>query len=229
MNKINAVCTKMLPPIWGMSQKGPDRVRIITGDAKGISLKVPRSGTRPSSDQLREALFGILHNLLDCEGLAVLDLYAGTGALGLEALSRGAGSVTLVEKSAKAAAILKTNAATVSAAVTRARSGTEGHDGGSLSRVVTSASLQFTRETTQRYDLVFIDPPYELVEKELSALLELLPPLLHPEAIVVAELSSRSALPTWPPQLDLLDNRKYGDTRLLIFEHSGDTGVSHPA
>lgn len=204
-------------------------MRIITGDAKGIPLKVPRSGTRPSSDQLKESLFGILHNLLDFEGLTVLDFYAGTGALGLEALSRGAESVTLVEKSAKAAAILKSNAATVGAAVTRARRGEQDRDGGSLSRVVTSASLQFAKENTQQYNLVFIDPPYELVEKELSPLLELLPPLLRPDAIVVAELSSRSALPTWPPKLDLLDNRKYGDTRLLIFEHSGDTGVSHPA
>lgn len=197
-------------------------MRIITGDAKGIPLKVPRSGTRPSSDQLKESLFGILHNLLDFEGLTVLDLYAGTGALGLEALSRGAESVTLVEKSAKAAAILKSNAATVGAAVTRARCDEQDHGGDSLSRVVTSASLQFAKENTQQYNLVFIDPPYELVEKELSPLLELLPPLLRPDAIVVAELSSRSALPTWPPQLDLLDNRKYGDTRLLIFEHNQD-------
>src|SRR5690606_38793190 len=118
--------------------------RIIAGRAGSITLAVPDSGTRPTSDRVRESLFGALDAAGAVEGAAVLDLYAGSGALGLEAASRGAATVDLVEKSRRAAGVVRRNAEEVG----RALDGTPIH-------VHATAALAYTQGTMQSFDLVF--------------------------------------------------------------------------
>lgn len=158
--------------------------RIIAGFAGSLTLAVPRSGTRPTSDRVREAIFSALEARDAIDGASVLDLYAGSGALGLEAASRGAAEIVLVEKARAAADVCRRNAD----AITRAAVGT--------------------------FDLVFIDPPYDLDEAALAHDLALLAPLLSPDAAVVVERSSRSPEPRWPERIAHERRRDYGETTL---------------
>ena len=172
--------------------------RIVSGTAKGRTLKVPANGTRPTSDRVREALFSRLDHLgyvTDCE---VLDLYAGSGALGLEAASRGASFVQLVEHAKGAVNAIRENSRTLG-----------------LDVVVDNAKVEtwLAREPNRRFDLVFLDPPYALDEEDLARALQLLTPHLEHDAMVVVERSSRSPEPTWPAQLEREDERSWGDTR----------------
>lgn len=177
--------------------------RIIAGYAGSLTLRVPKSGTRPTSDRVREAIFSALESRDAIGGATVLDLYAGSGALGLEAASRGASEVVLVERSAAAAAVAKRNAAAVTAAARE--------DAPTVS-VVTQAVRSYLERAGVRAHLVFIDPPYELSEVELAADLALLRPLLAEDAVVVVERSSRTPEPNWPEGL-LPERRKdYGET-----------------
>ncbi|WP_368499198.1 16S rRNA (guanine(966)-N(2))-methyltransferase RsmD [Herbiconiux sp. A18JL235] len=191
--------------------------RIIGGAAGSLTLSVPRSGTRPTSDRVREAIFSALDARGGLDGLRVLDLYAGSGALGLEALSRGAASVTLVERNAGAARVARQNAATVERAV---RSTGAAAADAPPARVVVAAQAvqQFLRGLPvvpgAGFDVVFLDPPYELDETELAADLELLVPLLDPDAVVLVERSSRSPEPRWPGGLALDRTKAYGETVL---------------
>lgn len=178
--------------------------RIIAGRAGSIVLDVPDAGTRPTSDRVRESLFGALESADLVRGAAVLDLYAGSGALGLEAVSRGAASADLVEKSARAGAVAQRNAARVAKAV-----GTD-----AAIRVHRSSAEAYLRAARGRFDIVFLDPPYDLGETELSATLALLVPLLAPDARVVIERGSRSPEPSVPPGLALTRSKRYGDTAL---------------
>lgn len=180
--------------------------RIVAGFAGSLPLKVPKTGTRPTSDRVREAIFSALDARDAISGLRVLDLYAGSGALGLEAASRGARVVTLVEKNPQAAALCRTNAAALGKAAPKK---------GAPQITVTGQSVQsFLDSTDAGFDLVFIDPPYELSEVELAQNLASLAPLLHEEAVVMVERSSRSPEPSWPDGL-VCDRRKdYGDTTL---------------
>lgn len=187
--------------------------RIIAGDARGVALTVPRTGTRPTSDRVREALFSSLDARGALDGTAVLDLYAGTGALGLEALSRGAAEAWFVEKAPKAAGLLKRNASTVSDAL-RARSRTV------RTHVVTASALAFAERDGADYDVVFADPPYEVGNDELEQLLAALEPRLAPEGIVVLERGSRSGEPAAPAGLALEQSRRYGDTAILVYARS---------
>lgn len=180
--------------------------RIVSGFAGSLTLRVPKNGTRPTSDRVREAIFSALDARDAITGLRVLDLYAGSGALGLEAASRGARVVTLVEKNQQAAALCRANASAVAKAAPRSSA---------PQITVSGQSVQgFLESTSAGFDLVFIDPPYELSAEELAENLRALAPLLHEEAIVMIERSSRSPEPEWPSGLELDRRKDYGDTTL---------------
>lgn len=178
--------------------------RIIAGRAGSLVLDVPGSGTRPTSDRVRESLFGALESADLLRGAAVLDLYAGSGALGLEAASRGAASVDLVERAGAAAAVVRRNVAKVARAI--------GED--AALRVHATAVKAFLHGASGSFDLVFIDPPYDVGEEELAGTLELLAPLLSDGAIVVIERATRSPAPTLPAAMTPLRDKRYGDTTL---------------
>jgi 16S rRNA (guanine966-N2)-methyltransferase len=180
--------------------------RIIAGFAGSLTLAVPRSGTRPTSDRVREAIFSALQSRDALAGASVLDLYCGSGALGLEAASRGARTVTLVDSANAAAQAARDNAALVKSNLPR---------GQELEIMVTAHKAQAFLETNSDvWDVVLIDPPYDLGEAELQQALEALVPRLAPDAVVLIERSSRSAEPAWPRGLELDRRKNYGDTTL---------------
>ena len=184
--------------------------RIIAGAAGGTPLTaVPGSLTRPTTDRVKEALFSRLDAFNVIEGARVLDLYAGSGSLGVESGSRGAQAVDLVESDAKASAVCQRNADLVNGvlgrkAVTVHRSKVEPF----LDRASAAAM----------WDLVFLDPPYPLEEVALQAALQKLAPHLSPAAVVVVERSSRSPEPQWPESLARFAEKKYGETKLWYAE-----------
>jgi 16S rRNA (guanine966-N2)-methyltransferase len=187
--------------------------RIIAGFAGSLALAVPRSGTRPTSDRVREAIFSALEARGGLEGLRVLDLYAGSGALGLEAASRGAATVTLVEKNPAAARVARQNVSVVETAAKRA--GTGLHPRVEVAVQAVAAYLRAAPVVAGAgFDVVFIDPPYDLGETELTETLSALRPLLDPEAVVLVERSSRSPEPAWPEGLELDRSKSYGETVL---------------
>jgi 16S rRNA (guanine966-N2)-methyltransferase len=176
--------------------------RIIAGSAGSLVLSVPKTGTRPTSDRVREAIFSALEARNALEGAHVADLYAGSGALGLEAASRGAASVVLVEKGPAAIAACTANAAKVAK---QSRATIE----------VSGAAVQsYLASSAAQWDLVFLDPPYELGAAELTAALAALAPRLAEDAIVMVERSARDAEPVWPEGFELERRKDYGDTTL---------------
>ncbi|MBV0894645.1 16S rRNA (guanine(966)-N(2))-methyltransferase RsmD [Microbacterium sp. NC79] len=175
--------------------------RIIAGSARGLSLDVPGSGTRPTSDRVRESLLGALDSVDAIAGARVLDLFAGSGALGLECASRGAASVDLVEKAGQAAKVATTNAAKVA------------KSGAPLARVHAVAAATFLKSAHSPWDLVFLDPPYDIADADLNAVLVLLADRLSEEAIVIVERAKRSPGPDWAGAgLDAMREKTYGDT-----------------
>lgn len=176
--------------------------RIIAGEARGLRLDVPGKGTRPTSDRVRESLFGALDSSGAVAGSRVLDLYAGSGALGLEALSRGAVSADLVERSRQAAAVVRRNADTVTRSLT-----------GAAASVHESSVIAFLARASGRYDLVFTDPPYDLDDASMTADLVALAPLLAADGLVVIERARRSAPPDVAAAgLEVFREKSYGDT-----------------
>lgn len=179
--------------------------RIVAGTAGGRTLAVPGAGTRPTSDRVREALFSRLDHADAVDGAVVWDLYAGSGALGLEAASRGAREVVLVEASSAAAKVCRRNVTAV---------GLPGV------RVVTQRVATFLQHTSGPVDLVLCDPPYDVAEAELAAALVAVVVALAPGAVVVVERSVRTPEPTWPGGVRRTDERRYGDTVLWFAERS---------
>ncbi|CPU75647.1 16S rRNA (guanine(966)-N(2))-methyltransferase RsmD [Mycobacteroides abscessus] len=163
---------------------------------------MPPKGTRPTTDRVREALFSMLEARLDFEGIAVLDLFAGSGALGLEALSRGAQHVTFVESNAAASRVISANIATV------------GLPGAVLRQCPVSTFLSMSPD--RAYDLVLADPPYSVSTEEVSALLSRLTDhWVTDEALVVLERDASGPEAVWPDGWELI-SRKYGGTRLEL-------------
>jgi 16S rRNA (guanine966-N2)-methyltransferase len=181
--------------------------RIVSGFAGSLALKVPKSGTRPTSDRVREAVFSGLDARDAVRSARVLDLFAGSGALGLEAASRGASRIVLVEKSAAAAAICRRNAEAVARAAPKNARPTIDVRASAVQSYLSGASA-----SAERFDLVFVDPPYDLPDSELLAALTALVPLLAEDAVVCVERSTRDGVPTLPDALVLDRTRTYGET-----------------
>ena len=175
-------------------------MRVVSGVYGGRRLKAPPgTDTRPTADRVREALFSILGPV---SGLSVLDLYAGSGALGIEALSRGAAKVVFVESARRAADVIEENLTAL------------GAQGG---EVVPHDVLAWLRAADDpAFDLVFCDPPYDAAVRIAKPLTELLPHVAAQHALIVIESSKRNPLVL---DLPLVDERTYGDTRIAI--HSG--------
>ena len=181
---------------------------------------MPGSGTRPTSDRLREAIFSALDARDAIVGERVLDLYAGSGALGLEAASRGASHVTLVDR---VATVLRRNATRILAQVSAESAPTIEISSQPVQSFLKSAvsTGAASRSVETQWGLVFIDPPYDLGLVELQENLEALVPQLSEGATVVLERSSRTPAPAWPAGL-VLDKRKdYGDTALYWLRSTG--------
>jgi len=185
-------------------------VRIVAGRFKGTALAAPKSQcTRPTSDRLREAIFNILaHGLeMDLEGVRVLDLFAGTGALGFEAISRGAGHCTFIEEGAEARGVIRRNMEAMG---------------------LNGAAKIFRRDATRLgdtgtiapFDLVFADPPYDrgLGEKALSSASS--GGWLKPEAVCVLEERATANVDV-PAGFELIDRRQAGDSQVMFLRYLG--------
>lgn len=186
--------------------------RIIAGTMGGRTLRTPPgSGTRPTSDRVREALFSALDARDAVRGARVLDLYAGSGALGLEAASRGAASVVLVESDRRAAEVISGN-------VRELGLGRQVR----VTRSPVEAALARAAGESERADLVFIDPPYDVDEDSLGMVLgRLVAGWLAEGGLVVVERSKRSPEPAWPEGLERLGKpRKYGETTIWLAERA---------
>jgi 16S rRNA (guanine966-N2)-methyltransferase len=176
--------------------------RVIAGIAGGRRLKVPPSGVRPTGDRAREGLFNSLGSLLDLDGARVLDLYAGSGALGLEALSRGAAEVVFVESGPRVLPVLRANLAAV------------GRPGGRV--IAGSVPTVLAGPAPARFDVVLADPPYATAVEEVLGVLRALVAgrWLADGAVVVVERSSREEPWEWPTPLAGLRDRRYGEALL---------------
>lgn len=187
--------------------------RIIGGAAKGRRLRTPPGeATRPTADRVREALFSALESELgSLHGVRFLDLYAGSGAVGLEAASRGATQVTAVESNRRTARLVAGNAAEL---------------GVDLDLRAQPVAAVLATAPGAAYDAVFLDPPYPMAGEEVTAMLALL--VEHdwvlPGGTVVVERSARSVAPAWPEGLQLRRDKKYGETVLWYLRRDSDTG-----
>jgi 16S rRNA (guanine966-N2)-methyltransferase len=168
---------------------------------------VPGTTSRPTSDRVRESLFAILGPSLD--GARVLDLYAGTGALAIESLSRGAASAVLVEPAPAAVKVIAANLDTLGL-------------GGETRVRRTKAEVWLRSQRDGPFDLVLLDPPYDIPVGQLAGVLaRLARTALAPGATVVLEASSRSEAPPWPPELEAGEPRRYGGTTLHLAAYTG--------
>lgn len=184
--------------------------RIIAGVAGGSKLSnVPGDNTRPTTDRVKEALFSRLDAYDVLAGARVLDMFAGSGALGCEALSRGAVFVDFCDTYPKAQTVIQKNVALLQKALHSER----------IARVHHFSANAFLKNYAgDAWDLVFIDPPYAVENVELEELLELLSAHLADGAVVVVERSSRTAEPAWPAGVEKFAEKKYGETVLYYVE-----------
>ena len=193
---------------------GQIMTRIIAGRAKGQPLKVPVSGTRPTSDRVRESVFSATEHLLGgWSDVQVLDLYAGSGALGREAVSRGARSAVLVESSAQATSVIRANIAKTQLAA---------------HVVKADVTVWLAKQATDQFDLVFIDPPYTLAGKLVANVLRSLAEggWLADGAVVVVERDAKDDDLNWPAGFSDITRRRFGNTSVSrgvwYFADSGD-------
>jgi 16S rRNA (guanine966-N2)-methyltransferase len=175
-------------------------VRIVAGSRKGHRIAAPQGVvTRPTGDRVREAAFALVGPV---DGAKVLDLFAGSGAMGLEALSRGAASCVFVERDRGAARVIQANLEKLRLT------------GAVVANRAVASALREERERGRHYDLVFVDPPYEEWEAHAPVIAELLPAVLETHALVVVETSGRVE-PELP--LALVTARRYGSARITVF------------
>lgn len=178
--------------------------RIIGGSAGGRRIDTPRgAATRPTTDRVREALFSAIDSWCgSLTGLRFLDLYAGSGAVGLEARSRGAGVVTFVEQDRRTARLINANAQSIGFA--------------SVTVLTIPVERALSRGPAAPYDVVFSDPPYELPAEQVRTDLELLlgNDWLVPHALVVVERSARGPALEWPAGIEPRTHKRYGETSL---------------
>jgi 16S rRNA (guanine966-N2)-methyltransferase len=180
--------------------------RIVAGTVGGRTIEVPPKGTRPTSDRVREAIFSRLEHLDVLDGGRVLDLYAGSGALGLEAASRGAAEVVLVVSARRAADVARRNVAALGL--------------GRTVRVVADTAERYAASAAGLFDVVFLDPPYDLAEDALASVRahHAAPGMLAQGAVVVVERSTRSPEPAWPTGLAAFARKDYGETAVHYAE-----------
>lgn len=183
-----------------MRQDGPV-TRIVAGSAGGRKLRVPQRGTRPTSERVREALFNALDAGNELVGARVLDLYAGSGALGLEALSRGAADALFIESDRRAAETLRGNVDTLGLGG-RVRQG--------------KVEVVVAEGAPMPFEVVLADPPYVVTNADLTGVLESLARggWIAPGTLIVIERAVRDGELTWPAGYRLLRSKKYGDTAL---------------
>lgn len=178
--------------------------RIISGEARGRKIKVPPEGTRPTSDRAREGLFSSLQVRFGFVDKHVLDLFAGSGALGLEAASRGAAEVVLVENDPEACQIIEYNAGVVK------------HPNVRVEQM--KASTYVANAPKRHFDMVLADPPYDLADETVAEMVEALKPILTDGAVVVVERHRDSPETAWPeeftPTGQKLKRRTYGIARM---------------
>jgi 16S rRNA (guanine966-N2)-methyltransferase len=180
--------------------------RIVAGTLGGRRIVAPAGErTRPTSDRVREALFSTLESLVDLEGVRFADLYAGSGAVGLEALSRGASHVLLVESDARVGRVIRSNIAALGAA-----------PAARLAPGKVTTVLAAGPEGGQPYDVVFADPPYGVPDDDVAVMLAALVDggWLAADAVVVVERSTRSGPVSWVPGITGERSRRYGETTL---------------
>ncbi|GAA1811958.1 16S rRNA (guanine(966)-N(2))-methyltransferase RsmD [Nesterenkonia flava] len=178
--------------------------RIIAGTHKGRRLAaVPTVATRPTSDRVKESLFSRLEGYNALADAVVVDLFAGSGALGFEALSRGAAALEAVDKAEAAYRTLRKNAEAF----------------GQAAQVHKADALKYlSARSGAPIELLFLDPPYQLTDEELHKILALSVPQLHEAATVVVERDARSPEPHWPSGLELFHEKTYGSTRIWLAE-----------
>jgi len=182
-------------------------MRIISGTARGRKLKEPQGrDIRPTTDKVKESIFNILQ--FDIEGRRVLDLFAGTGQLGIEALSRGASGAVFVDNSPKALALVKENLKAV--------------DLGEHAEVYQADALAFLSHAPGKFDLVLLDPPYDtpLLEQALKAVFQF--DILKPNGIILCESRENQQLPEPSGAYSLYRQYRYGQIRLAVFTRSAE-------
>jgi 16S rRNA (guanine966-N2)-methyltransferase len=182
--------------------------RVIAGRWGGRRLRTPPGdGTRPTSDRVRESLFSSLQSLFGgLDGVRVLDVYAGSGALALEALSRGAASADLVESDRRAAQVAQQNAREL----------------GAEAIVHRTSAASFAAAATGPYDLVMLDPPYAVATDDVAAVVAALAPSLADDAVVVVERSTRTPF-TWPAGFEGFRDRAHGETTVWFGARSDES------
>ncbi|SEI99624.1 16S rRNA (guanine(966)-N(2))-methyltransferase RsmD [Demequina mangrovi] len=174
--------------------------RIIAGAWGGRRLAVPPRGTRPTTDRVREAVFSRLDHGDHLRGARVLDLFAGSGALGLEAVSRGAAHATLVEADARAVSVLRGNVRDL---------------GGAASATVVKERVRpFLSRPGDAFDVILLDPPYDIPREDLTAVLESAAQRLAPDGVMVLEWSTRAGEAPWPRTLEGVASKAYGETAI---------------
>lgn len=184
-------------------------MRVITGTARGRRLlELEGMETRPTTGKVKEGVFSALQ--FDIEGRRVLDLFAGTGQMGIECLSRGAASAVFVDQRKDAFEVVKKNLALTGLA--------------DRARVIHGDSRDFIARTTERFDLVFLDPPYAsgLLEELLERVTVPGFDILAPYGIIVAEHPAEKTLPALPPPYRLLRTYRYGKIAVTLFRREGD-------
>lgn len=190
----------------------PDAGRVIAGTARSIRLEAPGPNTRPLGDRVKQTLFAILEP--DLRGARFLDLFAGSGAAGIEALSRGAAHATFVERDRAAVGVIESNLDRT------------GLRAGGRARIVRADALTWLRDAgrshEQPFDVAFVDPPYD-DETVLRSALEDLPPLVAPDAQVVAKHFWRTAPPTVVGLLASERERRFGETALTFYRRRDPT------
>lgn len=181
-------------------------MRVISGSAKGTRLRAPKSrSVRPTSDRVKEALFNILQ--FEIAGKKILDLYAGSGSLGIEALSRGAASATFVEQNPNTVRCLKENL-----------KNTHLEEKATVYNLLVENFLERSKEFKNYYDLIFIDPPYKINPEKLKIVIEKAVNFLSSEGVIVVEHRAGIELDFPAHKLSLADKRTYGDTSLSFFK-----------
>lgn len=191
-------------------------MRVISGRFKGVALTTPKAGTRPTTDRTKEAIFSHLDSWGVLDDARVLDLFAGTGALGIEALSRGARELVAVESSAPAAALI----AQTLTALKHNRS----WELDMSARVIKARAEKYAAcaSAVAPFDVIFIDPPYAFETNDCNQLLADLASreLTSSNTVIILERSTRSEEPTAPENWEITDRRDYGETAVYYIEPS---------